>query len=251
MYPTLSLAGTALALALLVSSAQAISWALIFNNGNTWTEQTFTLQVPPAPPADVTTGPWYFWCGLQPSGGGVIQPVLGYMASESSQVNPNPPFPEVWAINLWALPWNYGSSNNYELQESGGIWADQNAQIACSVSWQNGQWVQTANVISGAAAGQSVSITTPASAFQSDSAGDDNTPMTVCESELYGDQTGEWDFTVTFTDVYFRAASSEGTEALCATATDHSDGNGYVSFSGFSMFDDETCYWSSVTLSPP
>ncbi|KZO90995.1 hypothetical protein CALVIDRAFT_558372 [Calocera viscosa TUFC12733] len=247
MPPILSL----LALALLLRSCTAISWALIFSNGNTWIEQVFTIHVPPAPPASVTTGPWYFWCGLQPSGGGVIQPVLAFMGPEGSQVNPNPPFAEVYAMNLWALPWNYGDSGAPAVQESAGIWVDQGAQIASSVSFQGSQWIQSANVISGAASGQSVSLSTPDSYFQNTSPSGDNTMMTVCESELYGDQISDWDFTVTFTDVYFRAASSDGTEALCQTATDHSDGNGYVSFSGFSMFDDETCYWSSITLSPP
>jgi len=237
--------------ALFIRSSAAISWALIFDNGNTWIEQVFTIHVPQAPPSDVTSGPWYFWCGLQPSGGGVIQPVLAYLGPEGNVVNPNPSFPEVYAMNLWALPWNYGESGAPAYQESAGIWVDQGAQIASSVSFQGSDWVQNMNVISGAASGQSVSLTTPDSFFQDTSSSDDNTMMTVCESQLDGSQTGEWDFSVTFTDVYFRAASSDGVEALCETATDHSDGNGYISFSGFSMFDSETCFWSSITLSPP
>ncbi|EJU01638.1 hypothetical protein DACRYDRAFT_108171 [Dacryopinax primogenitus] len=239
------------AFAVFVRSVTAISWALIFDNGNTWIEQVFTIHVPPAPPADVTTGPWYFWCGLQPTGGGVVQPVLAFLGPEGNQVNPNPPFPEVYAMNLWALPWNIDEGGAPPTQESAGIWVDQGAQIASSVSFQGSQWVQSANVISGAASGQSVTLNTPDSYFQNTSPGNDNTMMTVCESELYGSQIGEWDFSVTFTDVFFRAASSNGVEALCQTATDHTDGNGFISFTGFSMFDEETCFWSSITLTPP
>ncbi|KZT59237.1 hypothetical protein CALCODRAFT_554293 [Calocera cornea HHB12733] len=240
---------TIIVLPVFVGFAQSISWALFLPEGNTWVEQDFTMTVPPAPPPEVTTGPWYFW----PSGGGVVQPVLGFMADESNQVNPDPPFPEVVRLKLWALPWNYGSSNNFQLQESAGIWVDEGAQIASTVSWQaqSSQWVQTTLVVSGAAAGQQVTLTTPASAFLSDSAGDNNTPETVCESELDGSQTGDWDFTVTFTDVTFRAANSNGVASLCESATDHSDGNGFISFSGFSMPDAQTCFWSTITLTPP
>ncbi|KZT59248.1 hypothetical protein CALCODRAFT_554299 [Calocera cornea HHB12733] len=237
-------------LALLVRSSYGISWSLIFDNGNTWTQQKYIITVPPPPPPSVTTGPWYFWCGLQPQGGGVIQPVLGWKTSENTQVNQDPPFPEVWAINLWSLPWDYSSSNP-TLQESAGIWVDQGARVASTIQWENGEWYQQSDVLSGAAAGQTVEMTTPASYFLSDGAGDDNTPMVVCESELDGDQVDQWDFTVTFTDVYIKAQTSDGVQTLCETATDHSDGSGYISFSGFQMVDDVTCYWSSITLTPP
>ncbi|KZT59247.1 hypothetical protein CALCODRAFT_493794 [Calocera cornea HHB12733] len=173
----------ALTLALLIRSAAAISWALVFSNGNTWIEQVFTIHVPAAPPSSVTNGPWYFWCGLQPTGGGVVQPVLAFLGPEDNQVNPNPPFAQVYAMNLWALPWNFGQSGAPATQESAGIWADQGAQIAASVSFRGRQWVQSASVISGAAAGQSVSLSTPDSYFQDTSSGNDNTMMTVCESE--------------------------------------------------------------------
>ncbi|KZO90994.1 hypothetical protein CALVIDRAFT_456122, partial [Calocera viscosa TUFC12733] len=238
-------------LALLARSAYGISWALIFDNGNTWVQQTYTITVPPPPPPSVTSGPWYFWCGLQPQGGGVIQPVLGWETSENNQVNPNPSFPEVWAMNLWSLPWNYGQSGAPATQESAGIWVDQGALVASTVQWENGQWYQQSNVLSGAAAGQTVEMYTPASYFEGDNASGDNTPMALCESELDGGQTDQWDFTVTFTDVYFQAQTSDGVQTLCETATDHSDGNGYVSFTGFQMIDDVTCYWFSITLSPP
>ncbi|EJU01635.1 hypothetical protein DACRYDRAFT_100463 [Dacryopinax primogenitus] len=237
-------------LALLARSAYGISWSLILGNDNTWVQQKYTVTVPPPPPAGVTDGPWYFWCGLQPSGGGVIQPVLGWKTSENNIINPGASFPHVWAMNLWSLPWNYGQDGAPTTQESAGIWADQGAQIASTVTWENGQWYQQANVLNGQAAGQTVEMYTPASYFLGDNASGDNTPMTVCESELDGGQTSQWDFSVTFTDIYFEAASSDGVESLCASAIDHSDGNGYISFTGFSMIDNKTCYWSSITLSP-
>ncbi|KZO91017.1 hypothetical protein CALVIDRAFT_522151 [Calocera viscosa TUFC12733] len=240
-------------LALLVRQSHGVSWGLFTPSGNSWIQLVYTIHVPPAPPAGVTTGPWYFWCGLQPSGGGVIQPVLGWMASEPSVTNPTPSFPEVWAINLWALPWNYGQNGVTTFQESEGIWVDQNAQIASSVTWENGAWSQTAQVISGAANGQSISLSTSIDYFEGESSSFDNTNFALCESELDGSQTDLWDFSVTFTDVYFRAASSDGIEALCASATDSDHfgtSPGTATFSGFSMFDDETCHWSSIVLSP-
>jgi len=213
----------------------------------------YTLHVPPAPPAGVTTGPWYFWCGLQPSGGGVLQPVLGWETTEPTVTNPNPSFPQVWAINLWALPWNFGQSGAPATQESTGIWVDQNAQISASVTWENGAWSQSAQVISGAASGQSISLSTNIDYFEGESTSFDNTNFAVCESELDGQQTDLWDFPVTFTDVFIRAATSDGIESLCVDAANqvHSAGTGTITFDGFSMFDAETCHWSSITLTPP
>ncbi|EJU01629.1 hypothetical protein DACRYDRAFT_22688, partial [Dacryopinax primogenitus] len=138
-------------------------------------------------------------------------------------------------MNLWSLPWNFGEDNAPPAQESSGIWADQGSQIASFVQWQGDQWYQQADAISGAAVGQSVEMFTPASYFVGENSTTANTPMTACESDLDGDQTDLWDFSVTFTDVYFRAATSDGVEDLCGSTSDHSDVNGFISFTGFSM----------------
>ncbi|EJU01654.1 hypothetical protein DACRYDRAFT_116737 [Dacryopinax primogenitus] len=209
---------------------------------------------PPAPPPEVTTGPWYFWCGVQPSGGGVIQPVLGYRAGgEENPVNPDPPFPQVWALNIWALPWNYGPGNGFQLQESQGIWVAEGDQIASTVTWEqeSQDWIQTAEVVSGLADGNDVWMVSDAYNWESNGSGDDNTREIVCESELYGNQISYWNFSVVFTDVTFRAANSNGVEYICSGQTSHSDGNGYITFKGFEMLDDQTCYWSSITLTAP
>ncbi|KZP00443.1 hypothetical protein CALVIDRAFT_509679 [Calocera viscosa TUFC12733] len=240
-------------------AALAISWGYILDpsstNNNVFTQLVYTIQVPAAPPQQVTSdwpnsAPWVKQCGFQPSGGGVVQPVLQWGTFAPSYVNPNPGFTETWALALWDLP--ASGYNNGNSDESAGIWAAQGDQIAVSVTFENGQWVQTANVISGQAQGQSTSLTVPQNGwYPSDSAGDSNANFFVCESELYGDDTGLWDFPVVFTDMYVRAATSDGIEALCEQHLDYSDGNGYATIVGFSMFDSETCYYQSVTLTPP
>ncbi|KZO91006.1 hypothetical protein CALVIDRAFT_589410, partial [Calocera viscosa TUFC12733] len=214
-----------------------------------------SITVPAAPvvPLNLTTGPWYFWCGLQPYGGGVVQPVLGWRESEPNALNPNPPFPKVWEMNLWAVPWNGANQPPPQTaQMSSGIWADEGALIASTVIWEteSSEWVQTANVLSGAAAGQPVSMITPAS-FLSD--GDNHTFYALClPRRLYGTHAGQyWHFNVTLTNVVFRAITSVGVQSLCASAADYSNDQGGIAFAGFKMVDPETCYWESITLMPP
>ncbi|EJU01658.1 hypothetical protein DACRYDRAFT_100473 [Dacryopinax primogenitus] len=240
----------------LVVPAYASSWGLVAPSGNTWIQMVWTQHVPQAPPADVTGGPWYFWCGLEPDGGGVIQPVMAYHGPEGQMTNPNPSFPQVYAMNeqLWSLPWNYGQAGAPAYQESTGIWVAENDQVACSVTWENGIWTQSANVITGQAAGQSITMNTdPNGFFLGENSGFDNTIFAVCETELDGTQAGEWNYPIVFTDLFLRAASSSGVEALCSDPVGNGQlgGVGSIQFEDFSMFDPETCHWSTVTLLPP
>ncbi|KZO91001.1 hypothetical protein CALVIDRAFT_558377 [Calocera viscosa TUFC12733] len=211
-------------------------------------------------------------CGFFPNGGGSVQPTLGWHGPKSKPINPDPPFPKVWAMNLGALPWSATSANQYLVQESGGIWVDEGAEITSYVAWENEAWVQAAYVLSGAATGQHVWMTTPASYFLNTSSGDDNTVAVVCVAEqvalttcpetcraaddspnrLFGDNVAQYrDFTVTFTNVVFRAAKSDGVATLCASARDESDDEGGIRLAGFSMLDQQTCYWESIMLIPP
>ncbi|EJU01652.1 hypothetical protein DACRYDRAFT_108183 [Dacryopinax primogenitus] len=212
------------ALALLAQPTHAISWGLFTPSGNPWIQMVFTQHVPQGPPSDVNSGPWFFWCGLQPNGGGVLQP-----------------------------PGNQGQPDGLPAIQSEGFWVDEGAQIVGTVTWENGQWGQTAQVISGQAAGQSISLTSQTNYFQGETPGFDNTNFAVCDAELDGSQTGEWNFPVVFTDLFIRAATSDGIEALCADTANpvHSAGAGSIQFEGFSMLDAETCHWSTVTLLPP
>ncbi|KZO91002.1 hypothetical protein CALVIDRAFT_489707 [Calocera viscosa TUFC12733] len=206
------------------------------------------MTVPAAPvvPPNVTTGPWYFWCGIQPPGGGVVQPVLGWRESEPNALNPNPPFPKVWAMNLWVGP---GVYDHY--LASSGIWVDEGAQIVSTVTWENAssEWVQTASVLSGAAAGQQVSMTTLESWLNT---GDNSNVFAPCVAELYGTNADQyWHFNFAFTNVIFRAATSVGVQSVCASKADYSNNQGGVALAGFKMLDPQTCYWESITLMPP
>ncbi|KZV95860.1 hypothetical protein EXIGLDRAFT_734349 [Exidia glandulosa HHB12029] len=237
-------------LALLLRSASAISWALIFSNGNVWSELEYTITVPPAPPSDVTSGPWFFWCGLQPNGGGVVQPVLQWGQLGPSYVNPNPVFAKIWAMILWTVPAS-GLNNNNAFQ-SPGIWAAQGDKIDSFMTYNNNVWVQTARVTSGQASGQNtVSNLSASQFFHTDSAGDSNANFFVCESELDGSQTNRWNFNVTFTNINLRAKTNTGVQSLCASAVSHSDGNGFATIQGFRMLNDTTCHWDTVILTPP
>ncbi|EJD51280.1 hypothetical protein AURDEDRAFT_159686 [Auricularia subglabra TFB-10046 SS5] len=240
-----------LPLVLLLRGAAAIFWALIFNAGsNVWSELEYTITVPQAPPSDVTSGPWFFWCGLQPNGGGVVQPVLQWGQNAPSYVNPNPVFAKIWAMVLWTVPAD--GLNNNNANQSPGIWAAQGDRIDNFMTYNNNQWTQTARVISGQASGQNtVSTITASQYFHTDSAGDSNANFFVCESELDGSQTNRWNFNVTFTNINLRAKTNAGVQALCQTAVSHSDGNGFATIQGFRMLNDTTCHWDTVILTPP
>ncbi|EJT98579.1 hypothetical protein DACRYDRAFT_96381 [Dacryopinax primogenitus] len=136
---------------------------------------------------------------------------------------------------------------------SQGIWADEGAKITSTVNFSGGQWTQTANVVSGGGSGNSVTETVTANQyFNAPCACDSHTNFFVIESELDGQQTGDWNFDVTFTDISITAATTDGVSALCSGATSHSDGNGYVTISGYSLSSDgKTCNWSTMILSPP
>ncbi|EJD36973.1 hypothetical protein AURDEDRAFT_116945 [Auricularia subglabra TFB-10046 SS5] len=242
------------ALFAVATSAWAISWPLILDagstGGNVWIELTYTIHVPQGPPSTVTTGPWFFWCGLQPQGGGVVQPVLQWGEDAPGYVNPNAPFPHIWAMVLWDVP--ASGLNNDVSRISNGVWAAQGDQIANSASFNSGFWTQTASVISGQATGASTSTNITANQyFHDDAAHDGGANFFLCESELDGQQTNQWNFPVLFTDIFIRAKNSNGVQALCASARPFSDGNGFANMTGFSMFDANTCHFASLVLTPP
>ncbi|KZO93693.1 hypothetical protein CALVIDRAFT_502755 [Calocera viscosa TUFC12733] len=238
-------------LALVSTQALAISLGLILPDSNVWTSLTFTITVPPPPPPSVTTGPWFFWAGIQPPGG-VVQPVLQWgEAPSAGWVNNDALFPHIWQMVDWAVP--AADKNNDVSATTQGIWADEGAQILNTVTFANGQWSQTSTVVSGGGFGYSVSETVTATQyFDVDGATNSDANFFVIESELYGQQIGDWNFDVTFTDISLTAETTDGVSALCEGATSHSDGNGYISISGGSISPDGlTCYWDSMVLSPP
>ncbi|EJT98576.1 hypothetical protein DACRYDRAFT_110487 [Dacryopinax primogenitus] len=228
-------------LALACTPALAISLGLILPDGNVWTSLTYTITVPPGPSSAVTTGPWFLWAGLQPEGGGVVQPVLQWGQSPSNG-----------EMVLWTVPAD--GLNDDQSAISQGIWADEGARITSTVNFSCGQWTQTAYVVSGGGSGNFVTQTITASEYFNvpGCACDSRANFFVIESELYGQQTGDWNFDVTFTDISITAATTDGVSALCSGATSHSDGNGYVTISGYSLSSDgKTCNWSTMILSPP
>jgi len=240
------------ALALVSTPALAISLGLILPDSNVWHSLTYTIAVPAAPPAAVTTGPWFFWAGLQPEGGGVVQPVLQWGESDpSGYVNPNAAFNHVWAMILWVVPAADKNSGNSAISK--GIWAAEGAKITSTATFDNGVWTQTAKVVSGGGSGSSVSeAITATQYFDMDGATDSHANFFVIESELYGQQTGDWNYDITFTDISLTAKTNDGVGALCSGATSHSDGNGYITISGYSLSSDgKTCHWNSMVLSPP
>ncbi|KZT53817.1 hypothetical protein CALCODRAFT_557323 [Calocera cornea HHB12733] len=239
-------------LALACTPALAISLGLILPDSNVWTSLTFTMTVPPPPPPSVVTGPWFFWAGIQPPGG-VVQPVLqwGEAPSNGWINNDNAPFPHIWQMVDWVVP-SQGKNNDVSATTQG-IWADEGAQIRSTVNYANGQWSQTSTVVSGGGSGYSVSETVSATQyFDVDETTNSDANFFVLESELYGDQIGDWNFDVTFTDITLTADTTDGVSALCGGATSHSDGNGFISITGFSLSGDgKTCHWDSMVLSPP
>ncbi|KZV81431.1 hypothetical protein EXIGLDRAFT_844614 [Exidia glandulosa HHB12029] len=250
-----SLAAPLLCVLTLAYQVLGISWGLILDSastdGNVWIELVYTIHVPQGPPATVTTGPWFFWCGLQPQGGGVVQPVLQWgEATPDGYVNNNAPFPHIWAMVLWDVPADNFNNNTSRISQ--GVWAAQGDQISNTASFGNGAWTQSAQVISGQATGASTSTSITANQyFHDDAAHDGNANFFVCESELDGSQTNQWNFPVLFTDIFIRAKASTGVEALCASAQPFSDGNGFANMTGFSMFDANTCHFASLILTPP
>ncbi|EJT98580.1 hypothetical protein DACRYDRAFT_24205 [Dacryopinax primogenitus] len=146
---------------------------------------------------------------------------------------------------LWTVP--AAGVNNDQSAISQGIWADEGAKITSTVNFSGGQWTQTANVVSGGGSGNSKT-----EYFNMDGATDSHANFFVIESELDGQQTGDWNFDVTFTDISLTAATTDGVSALCSGATSHSDGNGFITISGYSLSSDgKTCNWGTMTLSPP
>jgi len=121
------------------------------------------------------------------------------------------------------------------------------------VNYANGQWTQTSTVVSGGGSGSSVSQTISAEQyFDVDETTDSDANFFVLESELYGQQISDWDFDVTFSDISITALTTDGVSSLCSGATSHSDGNGYITISGYSLSGDGlTCHWDSMVLSPP
>lgn len=239
-------------LALIAAPALAISLGLILPDDNVWTALTYTITVPPPPPPSVTSGPWFFWAGLQPNGGGVVQPVLQWgQAPPDGWVNPDPPFAKVWQMVLWFVP--AAGKNNDVSQQSEGIFADVGAEITSTVAYVNGQWFQSATVISGGGAGDSVSSSVFANQyFDVGNGTDSNANFFVLESELDGPDTADWDFDVTFTDISITAMTTDGVSALCGGVTSHTDGNGFITVSDFTLSPDgKTCNWASMVLLPP
>ncbi|EJD47735.1 hypothetical protein AURDEDRAFT_113357 [Auricularia subglabra TFB-10046 SS5] len=235
-------------------TASAISWGvdLTSTNGNVWTSIQYTLTVPAAPPSTVTTGPWYFWCGVEPGWAqgrpGVVQPVLQYRSSAPSYVNPNPSFGQIWAIALWMV------GNAGQVAESNGIWLGEGDKVVSTAAYAGGNWTQTARVSSGKAAGLSIQQNEAASklGFPTNSAGDSNAQFFLCESELYGQQANQWAYDITFSDVYLTAKTSTGVQSACqASQNVKNDGNGVAIPSGLSMVNATTCYFRTVTLVPP
>jgi len=244
----------ACSLAALVGLAQAISWPMILDpsstGSNVWTSLSYVVHVPPGPPSTVTSGPWFFWCGLQPQGGGVVQPVVQWGENAPAYVNPNAPFSHIYAMVLWDVPAD--GLNNNESEISNGIWMAQGDVVNNTAVYSNGVWTQTATVTAGQAAGQTTSTSISASQyFHTDSAGDSNANFFVCESELDGSQTNQWNFNVTFTDIIVRAKTTSGVQSLCSSQSSFTDGNGFATISGFSMPDAQTCHFASLTLTPP
>lgn len=242
----------ALYLLALVSSALAISLGLVLPDSNVWDSLTYTITVPEAPGAEVTSGPWFFWAGLQPNGGGVVQPVLQWgQAPPDGWVNPDPPFPKVWQMVLWAVPAD-GENNNVS-DQSEGIFADIGATITSTVNYVNGVWFQSATVMSGGGAGDSTSSSVVSNQyFQATNTTDSNAGFFVLESELHGSDTADWDFDVTFTDINLTAENTDGVSALCSSMVSKTDGNGFATISGYSLSaDGKTCHWDSIVLSPP
>jgi len=238
-------------IALFSTQALAISLGLILPDSNVWHSLTYTITVPAAPPSGVTSGPWFFWAGLQPEGGGVVQPVLQWGEAAPGYVNPNAPFTHTWAMVLWTVP--AADKNNDQSAIANGIWAAQGAKIKCTVTFNDGKWTQTADVTSGGGSGNTNSQTITATKyFDMDGATDSHANFFVIESELDGSQTSQWDFDVTFTDIALTAKTNDGVSALCSGATSHSDGNGYITIAGYSLSaDGKTCSWNSMKLSPP
>ncbi|EJT98574.1 hypothetical protein DACRYDRAFT_110485 [Dacryopinax primogenitus] len=245
-------------LALACTHALGISLGLILPGNNVWHSLTYTITVPPGPSSAVTSGPWFFWAGLQPEGGGVVQPVLQWGESPpSGEVNPNAAFPHIYQMVLWTVP--AGDKNNDQARHpelsaiSQGIWADEGAKITSTVTFSGGKWTQTAKVVSGGGSGNSVSQTITATQyFDMNGATDSHANFFVIESELDGQQTGDWNFDVVFTDISLTAMTTNGVSALCSGATSHSDGNGFITISGYSLSSDgKTCNWNKITLSPP
>jgi len=228
-------------LALVSTPVLAISIGLSLPDGNVWNSLTYTITVPPAPGPEVTTGPWFFWAGFQPSGGGVIQPVLQWGENPpSGWVNPDDVQP--WFMVLWTVP--ASDKNNDQSDISQGVYAPQGSQIVSTVNNDgNGQWTQTSSV-NGVSVGQTLSAS---QYFDTNEAN-----FFVLESELYGQQISDWNFDVTFSDISITAQTSDGVSSVCGGTTSHSDGNGFISVNGYSLSGDGlTCHWDSMVLSPP
>ncbi|EJU01653.1 hypothetical protein DACRYDRAFT_108184 [Dacryopinax primogenitus] len=235
-------------LAFLLGFVQAVSWSIVLPENNTWVEQQLIVAVPPYPNEDIF-GPWIFSACFFPSNS--CRPSYcpnPYTVGEVNPANPSPGFPQKWAVNLMAIPWNYTSGGVIQSQ---GLWVAEGDKISSRSTWEADQheWMQRAKDPNGKMSPHEVELTSPASNWKGDGAGDDNTHQVVCESQLYGDQTSYWNFPVTFIGMIFRAANSNGVATACRSAS--STGvDGDVTAEGFRMPDAQSCYWDTLTFTP-
>jgi len=242
-----------------IGAVRAIAWGVILEEattgGNEWTALEFTVTVPPAPSSDVTSGPWFFWGGVQPGLNcdalGVIQPVLQWDEYSTCAVNDDPGFTASWQLVQWTVPSVNHNGNQSDV--SCGIWAAQGDLIWNTVTFSSGTWTQTSKVVWGKALGASVTQTIEASDFFCPAANGGSTAnFFLLESELYGDDISNWNFDVQFWNVSITAATTSGVADVCGAQVSFSDGNGNATLSGYSLSEDKkTCKWESVTLIPP
>ncbi|KZT51796.1 hypothetical protein CALCODRAFT_503079 [Calocera cornea HHB12733] len=235
--------------------AHTVAIAMILpDSSNAWIELSFSMTVPELPPLEVMENwdgnPWYFWCGLQTgTPGGPIQPVLMWGKPtnlDSGYIGDGGWSQYSWIEALWLVP--DLTLNLPEAFVSPGIDVSPGDELILNVVLVDGQWRQSASCVSGSCQNQMTTLNVDWDKGLSTSVAN----TLVCEAELYGDYTNQWNFDVTFKDVSVLAANSDGVESVCANQVSHSDNGGYVTVGNLEMgMDGRMCTWDYITVSPP
>ncbi|EJU05034.1 hypothetical protein DACRYDRAFT_104923 [Dacryopinax primogenitus] len=190
---------------------------------------------------------WFFWCGFETAGSvpAVVQPVLSWGQDDPTGYVGYGGFSHYeWLLSLWDVP----GTDGQEVFQSPALSISPGDELNFEVFFSGTQWRQTAKCVSGTCAGQNITL----DVAYTDFAASPTANLLLCESELYGSLSNQWDFDVTWTAVTAIASNNQNVANACVQAGSVSDGNGYATVSNLQVsWDENQCRWDSITLSPP